>query len=193
MEHYELKADEVILYRGSVTVSDKKTSAKAQVPAELLLTNHNVVLIVTEKHFLAKTTFSTQTYPVETIKFYDGSAQIIHKKTAVDIYFVGVELFLLFPNKKESRAFADKALRLVSGENKVVRGVKKVKKAINETNEGLDIDIQSAVVTTAKFAGQVALGVAGEESASKSANIVAKLLTRKKKAKTDSLPTPKKK
>ena len=193
MEHYELKADEVILYRGSVTVSDKKTSAKAQVPAELLLTNHNVVLIVTEKHFLAKTTFSTQTYPVETIKFYDGSAQIIHKKTAVDIYFVGVELFLLFPNKKESRAFADKALRLVSGENKVVRGVKKVQKAINETNEALDINIQGAVVTTAKFAGQVAMGAAGEET-TKSAGIVAKLLTRKgKKKETESLPTPKKK
>ncbi len=191
MEHYELKADEVLLYHGPVTVSDKKKGGKAQIPAEVYLTNVNVVLTVTEKHFLAKSTFTTQTYPVSTIKTYEETAQVIHKKAEVELYFVGAELFLTFPSKKEARIFTDKALRLITGNNKLVRGVKKAKKAITETEEGLDIDLTAAAVSTAKFAGQVALGVAGEET-TKSAGIVAKLLTRKKKNKTDGLPAPKK-
>ena len=141
MENYILKSDETVLYRGSVVVMpDGKSEAKNVKKADLLLTNFSIVIITQTKKLL-KTVTEVEVYRTADVKTYDESVQVIRRKAVVDVYLKTGELFFDFKKEKEAKLFCDKALRLISGESKLVRSVKKVKKEIKETDEALDINI----------------------------------------------------
>ena len=195
MENYILKSDETVLYRGSVVVMpDGKNDAKNVKKGDLLLTNFNIVIITQTKKLLKKVT-DIEVYSTSEVKTYDESVQVIRRKSVVDVYLKTGELFLDFQKEKEAKVFCDKALRLISGESKFVRSVKKVKKEIKETDEALDINIEEAVVNSAKMAAAITVGVATVPGVGKKTKILGKiaetLLGEKQKNKTESLPEAK--
>ena len=70
------------------------------------------------------------------------------------------EKFVEFSSVKIAKEFSDVALKLVSGYSKLVRGVKKVQKTIEETNQAWDIDVVEIAKKTAVKAGNLAVDVA---------------------------------
>lgn len=175
MENYILKSDETVLYRGSVVVMpDGKSEAKNVKKGDLLLTNFNIVIITQTKKLL-KTVTDVEVYRTSDVKTYDESVQVIRRKSVVDVYLKTGELFLDFKKEKEAKLFCDKALRLISGESKFVRSVKKVKKEIKETDEALDINIEEAVVNSAKMAAAITVGVATVPGVGKKTKILGKI------------------
>ena len=175
MENYILEENETILYRGNaILLSNGKKEDKHSPKIDVLLTNLNFVISVTKKK-LFKTLQETTTYSVSDVKIYNDAVQVIRRKTVVDIYLKGCELFLDFEKEKEAKLFCDKALRLISGESKVVRSVKRFKKEINETNEALDIDIGDIAKKGAVLAATSAIGIASLEGAGKKSKILGKI------------------
>ena len=159
MNNYALKNDETILYHGEVQLltAGKKIGEYKSTLAEIVLTNFNLIVKTNVKKMLS-TSVETRIFKVEDIKIYNDAPQITRDKKNVDICLNGAELFLSFDKEKEAREFCDKALRLVSGNSKFVRAVKKTQRAVQETNEALDIDLveiakgTTAVVATAVVA-----------------------------------------
>ena len=159
MGNYKLKQDETILFRSEAMLihKGKKVGEHTAVPAEISLTNFNVI-ISTNVKALFSTKAKTQVYRVSDVKIYDGDAQIIRNKENVDIYFEGQEVYIQFEKQQQAKEFCDKAHRLISGDSKLVRVMKKTQKAIQEAGESLDIDVESiAKGTTAVVAGAVAV------------------------------------
>ena len=71
MTKYELSADEVVLYEGTVTSKDYKGSL------ELTLTSEKIVLEQEKKGLFKKGCEVVKTIELETIKFYNNTAQIM--------------------------------------------------------------------------------------------------------------------
>lgn len=157
MNNYTLQENETILFRGSCALMPNgKKNEKASESNDIILTNMNIVLFVKRKKLL-KTVEEVQIFNVLDVKTYDETVQIIRRKSVVDIYLKECELFLDFFKEKYAKEFCDKALKLISGYSKFVRGVKKTQKVVKETNEALDIDIGEIVKSGAGFACEVAL------------------------------------
>ena len=185
MENYNLKENETVLYRGDVNVIADGKQVNSKIPtSELWLTNLNIV-ICTPKKKLLKTVYETKYYSVSDVKNYDEKVQVIKRKNIVDIYLKEKELFLHFAKEKEARLFCDIALKLMSGDSKFVRSVKRIKKEIRETDEALDINIEGMVAATATFAAETLVGVSSLEGAGKKSKtfgvIADKLLHSKRK------------
>lgn len=192
MENYVLKENETVLYRHEVFVLPiSKKRDKAIPESELWLTNLNIV-ICTPKKKLLRTIFETEVYSVTDVKRYDERVQVINRRNTVDIYLKDKELFLNFKKSGEAKRFSDIALRLISGESKIVRGVKRVRKAIRETDDALEINTMEIATATATIAAEVAIGVASLPSAGKRAKnigvIADKLLNRKNKTNLEEIP-----
>lgn len=157
MNNYTLQENETILFRGSCALMpNSKKNEKNDESNDIILTNINIVLFVKHKKFL-KTVEDVQIFNVSDVKTYDETVQIIRRKSIVDIYLKECELFLDFFKEKYAKEFCDKALKLISGYSKFVRGVKKTQKAVKETNEALDIDIVGIAKSGAEIACEVAL------------------------------------
>ena len=152
MKNYELKKDEVILFRGMVSSmsnwrEEKKVSGYN---TELILTNFNIVLLTEVKKVFSRI-LDKKVYKVEDVKVYDETVQIIRRKNSVDVYLLDKELFLMFEREKNAKEFCDKAIKLKSGYSKFVRAVKKTQKAVKETNEALDIDVVEIAKEAVEF------------------------------------------
>ena len=157
MNNYTLQENETILFRGSCAIMpDSKKNEKNDEANDIILTNINIVLFTKRKKFL-KTVEDIQIFNVFDVKTYDETVQIIRRKSVVDIYLKECELFLDFFKEKYAKEFCDKALKLISGYSKFVRGVKKTQKVVKETNEALDIDIGEIAKSGVEFACEVAL------------------------------------
>ena len=176
MEHYELRQDEVILYHTNIMFSSstpkKKDNSTPKFPTEFLLTNFNFVFITRTKRLLAKEKVTVETYSIENVKFYQERPHIIKKGKKAEIYFLDTEKFIEFENKKEATLFTDTALRLISGQSKFVRAVKKVQKEIQETGDQLDIDINGIAQTAFDVTAAVAITASGLEGASKKTKLL---------------------
>ena len=192
MENYVLKENETVLYRHEVFVLPiSKKRDKTISESELWLTNLNIV-ICTPKKKLLRTIFETEVYSVTDVKLYDERVQVIRRGKIVDIYLKEKELFLGFKRAGDAKLFTDTALRLISGESKFVRGVKRARKEIRETDEALDINIEGMVTSTAAAVADVAIGVASLDGAGKKAKTIGviadRLLNSKKKTKAKEIP-----
>lgn len=192
MENYDLKENETVLYRHEVLVLPiTKKRDKTISESELWLTNLNIV-ICTPKKKLLRTAFETEIYSVADVKFYDEKVQVINRGKIVDIYLKNKELFLEFKKSSEAKLFSDIALRLISGESKFVRGVKKIRKEIRETDDALEINTIKIATSAVTMAADVAIGVASLPSAGKKAKTIGviadKLLNRKNKIKPQEIP-----
>lgn len=162
MENYVLQKDEVVLYHGQVNVlpNGKKDPKQTKKEIELILTNYNFVFTTKTKYLLKRDTLETKTFNVKSVKFYKKKPHIIRKKEIVELYFVEGERFIEFPNKKEAGIFSNTALRLVSGNSKLVRAIKQMQQEVAETNEALGIDIVGAAKGALELSADVVTAVA---------------------------------
>jgi len=133
-----------------------------------------LLFIIKSKKFF-HTELEKEVYDVKEIKIYDEKYQVIRKKKKVDIYMLSGEKFLEFQKEKQAKEFSNAVLRLVSGESKLVRGVKKVRKAVSETNDSLDIDVVEIAKKTANLAGEVAVAAATGAGAGKKTKMLGKI------------------
>ena len=163
MEHYQLQTDEVVLFhaQASLEKGGKKTEA------EVVLTNLYFVFINKTKRFLKKAEIDTERYAAQDVKRYNDTPHIIRKGKKVEVYFKNTERFIEFATGKEASTFANAALRLVSGQSKFVRAVKKVKKEVRATDEALGTDIVGTTKKAAGIATDIAVAVGGVKDAGK--------------------------
>ena len=156
MKNYILKNNETVLFKSEAKICLKN---KKYLDVDILLTNLNFVFIYKKKFFSAP--IENEVFDIKTVKIYDSSYQIIRKNKLVDLYLIGAEKTIEFPNLKLAKEFADVALKLVSGYSKFVRGVKRVQKTVDETEVALNIDIGQALKTTAVTVGNIAIEASG--------------------------------
>ena len=174
MENYILQENETILFRGTAILMPNGKAPKNQEEHDVILTNLNIVFISKIKKMF-KTVFQVDTYSVKDVKIYDETIQIIRRKSIVDIYLKQGEIFADFKKEKYAKEFCDRALKLISGYSKFVRSVKKTQKAINETNEALDIDIVDIAKNAAILACETTTGVAVLSETGKKTKIAGKI------------------
>ena len=186
MENYTLNQNETILYKGPVIdcIDGDYTNDSKRKEAELILTNENIVLIKTTKKFFKEVT-DAEIISVLDVKIYDDTVQVIRDKKNVNIYALNTEKFLVFNKEKDAKEFTDKALKLISGNSKFVRGVKKIQKSVSETEDALDVDITG----TAKQVGKAVINAAAEAPNAKISFIgkVAGKISLKKKSENPAL------
>ena len=174
MENYILKENETILFRGACILLPDGKRTKKEEERDVLLTNLNIVFMNNVKK-LFKTVNEVDVYSVRDVKIYDETIQIIRRKSIVDIYLKSGELFVDFKKEKYAKEFCDKALRLISGFSKLVRSVKKTQKAINETNEALDVDVLDLAKKAALGGCEVVAAVGTAKTVSKSGSLVTRI------------------
>lgn len=191
MKHYELQKDEVALFHSRVLLQDGNARKNKPAECELILTNFNFVFTVALKS-LFKKEYETQVFELKTVKFYKNSPHIIRKDKVVEIYFADCEKFVEFEDKKNAKAFLDKAMATVSGYSKFVRAVKKTQQAIEETDEALNIDIMGAAKTVASVATGVALNadkITNAKGKGGKISTITKLIARRKDEPAPALPS----
>lgn len=182
MKHYVLQKDEVALFHGQALIQNEKGKKTKALDCEIILTNFNFVFTTTIKS-LFKKEFETEIFEHSAVKVYKNSPYILCDNGIVEIYFEGCEKIITFKNKKEAKDFTNQALKATSGNSKFVRIIKKVQQQISETNEALDIDIMSAVKTTANVVATVALNAGempGAKNKLKRLGFVSNLIAKKK-------------
>lgn len=134
MTIYTLQPNESVLYQGNVSLEKRNGSA------ELILTNLNLVFVITTKKLLAKSQIEVETHPVEEIKFYNNIPQIKQKNTRVEIFLICDEIIVSFESMFEAGKFVNTALRLLTGKTMAERGADKVKGAVGLVDDTLGIN-----------------------------------------------------
>lgn len=154
MENYKLKENEVVLYKGEITLADKKGNT------QLILTNLNIVFITKNKKLFTEEEVNVDFYPVEEIKIYEGIPQIKTKGNIVELYLLSTEKEFTFISKIELHKFMSEAKKLLTGKTTAERNAEKVKNTIKLVDDTLGIDTVSAVGNTVKdgIVGKVGKG-----------------------------------
>ena len=161
MEHYNLRQDEVVLYKSAVACKERRGEV------DLVLTNFNFVLIVKTKKFLSKEQVEILTYPIDAVKKYKDQPQVKAIAETVEIYFTNAEYTLVFPDKKEAKKFVGKSLDIITGKNAFVRGVDKAKATVAMVDETLGIDSVGIATTAVKVATPKVAGLFSKRKAVK--------------------------
>ena len=139
MTHYTLQPNESVLYQGNVSLEKRNGTV------ELILTNLNLVFVITIKKFLAKSQIEVETYPVEEIKIYNNAPQIKQKNSRVEIFLSCGEIVANFDSMFEAGKFVNSALRLLTGKSLAERSADKVKGAVGLVDDTLGINTVGTV------------------------------------------------
>lgn len=151
MENYELKSDEVVLYKGEVILSGKLC------PTKLILTNYNVVLI-TKSHSISNKEVEVQTYDVQDIKVYKDVPQIKTNKNHVEIYLTSGEIDLEFAYRNELKKFVNSAMELLTNKSLFQRRTESVKKNVDVVDKTFNIDSVEIVKGAVKNGSEKGIG-----------------------------------
>ena len=144
MEFYQLKPHEVVLFKGTVQLINKKE------PSELILTNLNLVFITKEKKLFAEGDTFVEYLPMQEVKFYKNVPQIKNIGVNVEVYFISGEKFFSFETKGEAHKFCIQAINLVTDTTRFQRALGKVKGTIGVVDETFDCDIVGSTKTLIK-------------------------------------------
>lgn len=139
MENYKLKSDEVVLYKGNVSLVGNSGAT------EIVLTNTNLVFISTYKKLFSKEEISVLEYSIEDIKMYENKPHIISKGNKAEIYLIDNEIVAEFSSKNELHKFLGVINKLLTGETSAQRGAKKIRGAIDLVDEALGINTVEAI------------------------------------------------
>lgn len=134
MEFYNLKENEVVLYKGDIVIL-KNYSAR------IILTNLNIVFIQYNKESIKQETAIVEIYPIEDIKIYKDIPQVKKDANNIEIYFKQTEKEFSFNSKKELNKFLEEVNKLLTGKNKIERNAEKIKKTINLVNDTFGVDL----------------------------------------------------
>ncbi len=139
MENYNLKEDEVVLYKGECSLVNAHGST------QLLLTNHNIVFVTKNKKMFQEAVVNVEQYAVSDIKIYEGKPQVKTNNSIVEIYLKTKEIELEFYSKIEGHKFISAIYTLLTGKNEAERNAERVKGTIGLVNETLDVDVVKSV------------------------------------------------
>ena len=138
MANYELQADEVILYEGTVTSKQYKGSM------QLTLTSYKIIL-EKEKGLFKKERELIDILLLENVKFYNDEAQIKQKAETVEIQTVEKNVTFVFSGMLEARKFVGKIVNAVTGTTLAKRGSNKIKDAFNMVDDTLGLDTRGTI------------------------------------------------
>lgn len=169
MTNYALQPNESVLYQGNVSLEKQNGSV------ELILTNLNLVFIITIKKFLAKCQVDVEAYPIEEIKFYNNIPQIKQKNSRVEIFLTCGEIVAVFESMFEAGKFVNAAMRLLTGKTAAERGADRFKGAVGLVDDTLGINTVGTVKSVIEngIAGSL-LGGFGRKTAPSSKTTVAR-------------------
>ena len=139
MTNYALQPNEIILYQGNVSIEKRNGTV------EMILTNLNLVLIITVRKFLAKAQVDVETYPIQEIKIYNNEPQIKQKNARVEIFLTSGEIAANFDSMFEAGKFVNSALRLLTGKTMAERSADKFKGAVGLVDDTLGINTVGTV------------------------------------------------
>ncbi|MGN1212417.1 MAG: hypothetical protein ACI4TZ_00050 [Christensenellales bacterium] len=135
MKHYDLKEDEVVLYKGKISFADRHTNT------QLVLTNYSIVFITITSEIGEKETAETEVYLTADVKNYKGIPQIKSTANNVEIFFKSTEKEFVFETKNELHKFVSELNKLLTGKTGAERNAEKFKSAIGLVNDTLGVDI----------------------------------------------------
>lgn len=138
MEHYRLREDEVVLYKGRVYLCKKKGVT------DLILTNLHIVFVNKYKKLFSQEEITVYDYSIEDIKMYNGVPQIKTKNGITEVYLLDTEIEFRFESKKELILFVNTVNKLLTGESTIQKKAKEVRNAIDLVDETLGIDTVKA-------------------------------------------------
>lgn len=139
MNNYSLRQNEIILYQGNVNLDNRNGTV------EIILTNLNLVFIITTRKLLAKSQVEVEAYPVEEIKLYNNVPQIKQKNARVEIFLTCGEIVADFYSMFEAGKFVNAAFNLLTGKTTAKRGADKFKEAVELVDDALGIDTVGTV------------------------------------------------
>ena len=160
MTNYALQPNETVLYQGNVSLEKRNGTV------EMILTNLNLVFVITTRKFLAKSQVDVETYPIEEIKIYNNTPQIKQKNSRVEIFLTCGEIVANFDSMFEAGKFVNSALRLLTGKTMAERSADKFKGAVGLVDDTLGINTVGTVKNVLEngIAGTL-LGGFGKKSA----------------------------
>ena len=160
MTNYTLQQNETVLYQGNVNLEDRNGIV------EMILTNLNLVFVITTRKFLAKSQVDVETYSIDEIKIYNNAPQIKQKNSRVEIFLTCGEIVINFDSMFEASKFINAALRLLTGKTMAERGADKFKGAVGLVDNTLGINTVGTVKNVLEngIAGTL-LGGFGKKSA----------------------------
>ncbi len=138
MANYDLSAEEVVLYEGSVTSNVGKGNLL------ITLTSQKVVF-EKEKGVFKKERELVEVIALENVKFYNEEAQIKQKGSAVDIQTIEKNVTITFTGMLEARKFTGKIIDAVTGTTLAKRGSDKIKGAFNMVDDTLGLDTRGTI------------------------------------------------
>lgn len=138
MENYELKADEVILYEGTVTSNIAKGSLLLTLTSQKMIFEKEKGLFKKERELIA-------TISHEEIKFYNDAAQIKQKSDFVEVQTVAMNITITFSGMLEARKFTGKVVDAVTGTTLAKRGSNKIKGAFDMVDDTLGLDTRGTI------------------------------------------------
>ena len=138
MTNYELTMNEVVLYEGQVTGSVYKGRL------QLTLTSQKIIFEV-EKGIFKKERELVEIVCLDSIKSYNGTAQVKQKNNIVDIQTNEKNITIVFSGMLEARKFTGKAIDAATGTTLAKRSSDKIKGAFNMIDDTLGIDTRGTV------------------------------------------------
>ena len=150
MKDYQLKEDEVVLFKGDIELQGVKGKT------ELIFTNHNFVFITKHKKVFAKEETYVQIYPVSDVKIYEKKPQIKIKDLMTEIYFLSGEKVFKFFSEVEQTEFVAEVQKLFEKKSAVGKGLEKAKSALKNVGNMIGEKNVEKVKTVAKTVAVVA-------------------------------------
>ena len=138
MENYELSTDELVLYEGVVTSKNYKGTL------QLTLTSQKLIF-EKEAGLFKKVRELVDILPLDSVKRYNGIAQIHQKGPAVEVQTVDKNIALVFSGMLDARRFAGKIVDAVTGTSLARRSSNKIKDAFNMVDDTLGLDTRKTI------------------------------------------------
>ena len=135
---YKFQTDEVVFYKGLVDSDGHKGTV------QLTVTSQNLIF-EQEKGLLKKTWETIDIIPLNTVKVYNGAAQVKQKGSVLDIQAVTKNLKITFEKTQEAKMTANKLIDVVTGMTRSQRGAEKVKHAIDMIDDTLGLDTRGII------------------------------------------------
>lgn len=138
MANYELQAEEVVLFEGTVTCKAYKGNLL------VTLTSQKVVF-EKEKGLFKKERELVDIVLLENVKFYNGAAQIKQKGAEVEVQTVEKNLTIRFSGMLEARKFTGKIIDAATGTTLAKCSSNKIKDAFSLVDDTLGLDTRGAI------------------------------------------------
>ena len=144
MKNYDLADDEVILYSGSIYRDDIKGTM------DMTLTSKKIVFeqkkLKKINIFKSETTIEVvDSVELETIKMFNGKAQIQQKGNGVYIQTINKNFTINFESKIEVLKFITKITDVITGTTITERGSEKVKETFNKVDDVLGFNTRDTI------------------------------------------------